>query len=58
MKDFTKYFFLLLNIRYWYKYNDITAIPNMPIRYRAEGAMTMERRKNTLVPDEDQAIQW
>ena len=45
-----------VNIRY--KYDDITSIPNMPIRYRAEGAMTMERRKNTLTPDEDQAIQW
>jgi hypothetical protein len=41
-----------------YKYNDITSIPNMPIRYRAEGSMTLERSKNTLVPDEDQAIQW
>lgn len=41
-----------------YKYNDITSIPNMPIRYRAEGSMTMERRRNTTVPDEDQAIQW
>ncbi|WP_069658993.1 DUF4973 domain-containing protein [Arcticibacter eurypsychrophilus] len=45
-----------VNIKY--KYNDITSIPNMPIRYRAEGAMTMERRRNTLTPDEDQAIQW
>lgn len=41
-----------------YKYNDITSIPNRPIRYRAEGSMTMERRRNTTVPDEDQAIQW
>jgi len=45
-----------VNIRY--KYDDITSIPNLPIRYRAEGAMTMERKKNTLTPDEDQAIQW
>lgn len=41
-----------------YKYNDITSIPNMPIRYRAEGSMTMERRRNTTIPDEDQAIEW
>ncbi|RXF72372.1 DUF4973 domain-containing protein [Arcticibacter tournemirensis] len=45
-----------VNIKY--KYNDITSIPNMPIRYRAEGSMTMERRRNTTVPDENQAIQW
>lgn len=45
-----------VNIRY--RYNDITSIPDLPIRYRAEGSMTMERLKNTLIPDEDQAIQW
>jgi len=41
-----------------YKYNDITSTPTMPIRYRAVGSMTMERQNNTLIPDEDQAIQW
>lgn len=45
-----------LNIKY--KYNDVTSIPGRPITYRAEGSMTMERIKNTLIPDEDQAIQW
>lgn len=45
-----------VNIKY--KYDDITSISNMPIRYRAEGAMTMERKRNILTPDEDQAIQW
>lgn len=41
-----------------YKYNDITSTPTMPIRYRATGSMTLERRLNTLIPDEDQAIEW
>lgn len=41
-----------------YKYNDITSIPSQPIRYRAQGSMTMERQRNTLIPDEDQAIMW
>ncbi|KAA8476401.1 uncharacterized protein DUF4361 [Arcticibacter tournemirensis] len=45
-----------VNIKY--KYNDITSIPNMPIRYKAEGSMTMERRRNITIPDDDQAIQW
>ncbi len=45
-----------VNIKY--KYNDITSIANIPIRYRAEGSMTMERLKNTMIPDEDQAIEW
>lgn len=41
-----------------YKYNDITTMPGVPVRYRAEGSMTMERSRNILIPDEDQAIQW
>ncbi|WP_026310047.1 DUF4973 domain-containing protein [Niabella aurantiaca] len=41
-----------------YKYDDISTVPGTPIRYRAEGSMTMARLKNTLIPDEDQAIQW
>lgn len=41
-----------------YKYDDITTMPGVPVRYRAEGSMTMERSRNTLIPDEDQAIQW
>lgn len=41
-----------------YKYNDITSIPTLPIRYKAQGTMTLERLRNTLIPDEDQAIQW
>lgn len=41
-----------------YKYDDISTMPGVPVRYRAEGSMTMERSKNTLIPDEDQAIQW
>ena len=41
-----------------YQYNDITSIPALPITFRAEGSMTMERKINTLIPDRDQAIQW
>ena len=41
-----------------YKYNDITSTPTMPIRFRAQGSITLERRMNTLIPDEDQAIEW
>lgn len=41
-----------------YEYSDITSIPNFPIRYVAKGSMTLERQRNTTIPDEDQAIQW
>lgn len=41
-----------------YKYDDITSDPENPMRYNVTGSMTMERQINTLIPDEDQAIQW
>ncbi len=41
-----------------YKYDDISSVPGKRTRYRADGAMTMARQKNILIPDEDQAIQW
>ncbi|HAE67068.1 MULTISPECIES: DUF4973 domain-containing protein [Sphingobacterium] len=41
-----------------YKYSDITSVPGKVLNYRATGTMTMERKLNTLMPDEDQAIQW
>ncbi|WP_196939654.1 DUF4973 domain-containing protein [Sphingobacterium pedocola] len=41
-----------------YKYDDISTMPGIPVRYRASGSMTMERQRNILIPDEDQAIDW
>ena len=40
-----------------YTYDDITT-SNVPTSYRAEGSLTMERKINTTIPDEDQAIIW
>ncbi|WP_276485649.1 DUF4973 domain-containing protein [Paraflavitalea pollutisoli] len=45
-----------VNLRY--KYDDITTMPGIPVRYSVEGSMTMERQRNILIPDEDQAIEW
>lgn len=41
-----------------YKYDDVSTVPGKKTRYRADGSMTMNRLINTLVPDEDQAIEW
>ncbi|MCH5720034.1 DUF4973 domain-containing protein [Niabella hibiscisoli] len=41
-----------------YKYDDISTVPGKKTRYRADGSMTMARLINTLIPDEDQAIEW
>lgn len=41
-----------------YEYDDTLEVPNYTVKYRAKGIMTMERKINTQIPDEDQAIQW
>ncbi|SHE41258.1 protein of unknown function [Bacteroides faecichinchillae] len=41
-----------------YYYTDVSSDPENPIRYRATGSMGTQRSFNTLIPDEDQAIQW
>lgn len=45
-------------LRMTYYYTDITTSEDNPTEFRAEGSMTMERKINTLIPDQDQAIQW
>jgi hypothetical protein len=47
-----------VNLYMTYTYYDVTSVPGHPIKYRASGSMTMERALNTLIPDQDQAIQW
>ncbi|GAB6119562.1 DUF4973 domain-containing protein [Dysgonomonas termitidis] len=41
-----------------YSFDDYTTIPGTPIRYSMSGILSMQRRLNTLIPDEDQQIQW
>jgi hypothetical protein len=41
-----------------YEYTDYTIIPGQTIDYVVKGVMSMERRLNTQIPDEDQAIEW
>lgn len=41
-----------------YSYKDVTSDPDNPIEYQVEGSMSMQRSINTLIPDEDQAIEW
>lgn len=47
-----------VTIKLNYDYDDITSNPEKAITYSAKGTLTMERQINTLIPDEDQAIQW
>ncbi|WP_455665375.1 DUF4973 domain-containing protein [Phocaeicola sp.] len=39
-----------------YEYDDLSTIT--PFRYKVQGSMVMERKRNILMPDEDQAIEW
>lgn len=41
-----------------YEYTDYTLVPGENIVYTVKGVMTMERKINTQIPDEDQAIEW
>jgi len=41
-----------------YQYSDYTMVPNVNINYKVSGSLILERRLNTQIPDEDQAIEW
>lgn len=41
-----------------YEFSDYTMVPNVSINYKVSGSLIMERRINTQIPDEDQAIEW
>ena len=41
-----------------YSYVDYTSISNYEMPYEVSGSMTLERKINTQIPDEDQAIEW
>ncbi|WEK34744.1 MAG: DUF4973 domain-containing protein [Candidatus Pseudobacter hemicellulosilyticus] len=44
---------ITMNLEYWY--SDITN-PSFPINYRFVGPLTMERRRNTQIPEEDSQV--
>lgn len=41
-----------------YEFTDYTMVPNISIKYKVSGSLILERRLNTQIPDEDQAIEW
>lgn len=41
-----------------YEYTDYTMIPGIDLNYKVNGSLILERRLNTQIPDEDQAIEW
>lgn len=47
-----------IKIQMEYEYNELIPNTDLYIPYRFFGSMTMERKINTTIPDEDQAIVW
>ena len=41
-----------------YEFTDYTTIANYPLKYQITGSLTLQRDLNTLIPDQDQGIQW
>lgn len=41
-----------------YEFEDYTTVPGQRLKYKVEGTLSMQRDLNTLIPDEDQQIQW
>lgn len=41
-----------------YSYMDYTIVPGATISYTVRGSLILERKINTQIPDEDQAIEW
>ena len=41
-----------------YSFEDYTTSPGQRLEYTVDGTLSMQRDLNTLIPDEDQQIQW
>jgi hypothetical protein len=55
-KPYLKHIYITLNMAY--EFVDYTTIPGNVIKYSVSGSLSMQRDLNTLIPDEDQQIQW
>ncbi len=49
---------IYINLYLSYEFEDYTTMPNMRLKYTVDGTLSMQRDLNTLIPDEDQQIQW
>lgn len=55
-KVYMKHIYITLYLDYTFE--DYTTIPDRRIKYTVTGSLAMQRDLNTLIPDEDQQIQW
>lgn len=55
-KPYLKHVYITLYLSY--SFEDYTTSPGVRLKYDVEGTLSMQRDLNTLIPDEDQQIQW
>ena len=53
---YTKHIYIILYLGY--SFEDYNTAPGTRIAYKVSGNLSMQRDLNTLIPDEDQQIQW
>lgn len=56
LKPYLKKVYITLFL--YYSFKDYTTVPGEKLEYKVEGSLAMQRNLNTLIPDEDQQIQW
>lgn len=56
VKPYLKHIYITLFFSY--QFEDYTTAPGLRLKYQTKGLMAMQRDLNTLIPDEDQQIQW
>jgi|SRR5690606_12066133 hypothetical protein len=56
VKPYLKHIYITLYFSY--KFEDYTSVPGLRLKYETSGSLSMQRDLNTLIPDEDQQIQW
>ena len=56
VKPYLKHIYITLYLAYTFE--DYTLSPGNRLKYTVEGTLNMQRDLNTLIPDEDQQIEW
>jgi hypothetical protein len=56
VKPYLKHIYITLSFAY--SIEDYSSVPGLRLKYETEGTLSMQRDLNTLIPDEDQQIQW
>lgn len=56
LKPYLKHVYITLYMAY--SFEDYTISPGNRVKYQVNGTLSMERKLNTLIPDEDQQIEW